>query len=91
MRKPIDNPKIRTIDDVYDDIIQQERKQLERKYKEELKGGYTNPDIEKLGDLNDSEAHWNSNPFSLQKNGQEQKRMKENWRSKIIYLIEWLK
>ena len=47
MRKRIE---IRTKDDVYDDIIQQERKPQERKYIEELKGGYTNTDIEKLGD-----------------------------------------
>ena len=69
--KPIVGP----MDDVYDHIIQQEQKQLQRKYKEQLKGGYTNTDIEKLGDLTESGAHWETNPLSRSKKWA---RLKEN-------------
>ncbi len=37
--------------------LQQEQRQLQRKYKEDIKGGHTNPDISQLRDLTDSGAH----------------------------------
>ena len=75
LNEPITGPNIRTMDDVYDDIIQQEQKQLQRKYKEQLKGGYTNPDIENLSHLTESAAHWEANPLSRSKKWA---RLKEN-------------
>ena len=79
------------MDDVYYWWNTTRKKLLERKYKEQLKGGCTHPDIEILSNLNESEAHWEVTHFHVPKNGQEQKKMKENRQLKMIYLIEWLK
>jgi hypothetical protein len=39
-------------------FLQQEQKQLQRKYREDIKGGHTNHDTSQLHDLSDSGAHW---------------------------------
>jgi hypothetical protein len=54
-------------EDIQYKTLQQEQKQLHRKYLEELKGGHTNPDIATLRDLTESGAHWESNPLSRSK------------------------
>ena len=67
LHEPIQREQITLPEDLEFRYFQQEQKQLQRKYLEELKGGHTNPDISTLRDLTDSGAHWESNPLSRSK------------------------
>jgi hypothetical protein len=67
LHEPIQREQITLPEDLEFRYFQQEQKQLQRKYLEELKGGHTNPDISQLRDLTDSGAHWESNPLSRSK------------------------
>ena len=84
LHEPIQRNQITLPEDLEFKYFQQEQKQLQRKYLEELKGGHTNPDISQLRDLTDSGAHWESNPLSrskkviLAKNNEPDSRMMDN-------------
>ncbi len=55
--------------------LRQEQKQLQRKHLENVKDGFTNPDVSELRDLTESGSHWESNPYSRSKKVM---RVKEN-------------
>jgi len=67
LHEPIQRENILTHEDIIYKDFQQEQKQLQRKYLEDIKGGHTNPDIATLRDLTESGAHWESNPLSRSK------------------------
>jgi hypothetical protein len=67
LHEPIQREQITLPEDLEYKYLQQEQKQLQRKYREDIEGGHTNPDISQLRDLTDSGAHWESNPLSRSK------------------------
>ena len=86
---PIQREHITTNEDLDFRYFQQQQKQLQRKYLEDIKGGHTNPDISSLRDSTESGAHWESNPLSrskkviLAKTNKPDNRMMENIRQII--------
>jgi hypothetical protein len=54
--------------------IRQEQKQINRKHLENIKDGFTNPDVSELRNLTESGSHWESNPYSRSKKSYKSKR-----------------
>jgi hypothetical protein len=65
LHEPIES--ILTPEDLQMRYLKQEQKQLQRKHLENIKDGFTNPDVSELRDLTESGSHWESNPYSRSK------------------------